>query len=654
MGPSATHTLLSKEWERFVSGGEASLAHIDPVVRDSWVRCRAQGVNPGQNRAPIVLGTREIEELRRTSLLEAARPTLEFMRTAIEGHRVVLILSDAQCRPLEILGDPAALQRAEQINCVVGSQWLEEQVGTDALTLCCKLNMAVQTRWFEHYCALGHGWAGSAAPIRDPFTREIVGAATLYGCEEVTHPRAFELVLHSAQMIERELHKSQLSQRLLLFEHYNARLHRTPQGALLCGDDKGRVLLASPGALRLLGLPREDAVGRLLSELPKVYSDDRLGAFALSGLPATTPPLCDAADHVRVGLELINTDRRLTGFIAHLSNQGSTSRRLVSASAWRAVFTFADIHGASESLRRAVERARRIAEHDLPALIIGESGTGKELFAHAVHQVSRRSGGPFVSLNCGGLGEDLLTAELFGYVDGAFTGATRGGMAGKLELADGGTIFLDEVQDMSPKMQAHLLRVIEEGRLVRIGSEKPKQIDVRVLAAAQTDPGIEAAGAKLRPDLYYRLSALKLLLPPLRERPGDTVLLAPLLLAAAGIDKTFTADALARLEASPWPGNVRQLRNVVVQAAEATSADIIDEDVIAALLGAQTLPTDPTPVSRGPGGRGRALERAERQAILEALAATGDQVADAAANLGIHRVSLYRKMRRHGIRPSRW
>jgi sigma-54 dependent transcriptional regulator, acetoin dehydrogenase operon transcriptional activator AcoR len=650
MTASHTSTML-REWERFVAGDDANLATVDPVVRESWLRCREKGVDPGQNAAPIVLAKHEIEELRRATLLDAAAPTLEFMRAAIEGHRVVVILADAQCRPLEIFGDPRAVRRAEGINCVVGSQWLEHQVGTDAMTLCCQLNMAVQTRWFEHYCALGHRWAGSAAPIRDPFTRELIGAATLYGYEEVTHPRAFELVLHSARLIERELYKHQLAQRLVLFEQYNARL-RGPDDALLCGDDKGRILVASPGALRLLGIPSEYAVGRLMSQLPKLYSDERMGSLELPGLPTPMPANRDTTDRVRVGLELVNNDRRFAGFIAHLAGPASSARRTPAATPWRATFGFSDIRGASAALRTAVERAQRIAEHDLPALLIGESGTGKELFAHAIHQASERAAGPFVPLNCGGLGEELLMAELFGYAEGAFTGAARGGMAGKLELADGGTLFLDEVQDMSPKMQVALLRVLEEGRLVRMGSEKPKRIDVRIIAAAQSDPGDAGSGATLRPDLYYRLSALKLVLPPLRERHGDVAVLAPVLLAASGVHKSFTDGALARLAAAPWPGNVRQLRNVVVQAADATDGDVIDVDAVAALVGTPAAATPAANAPNEPVTPELSLQRAEKDAIVAALAAANGHVADAAARLGIHRVSLYRMMRRHGIRPS--
>lgn len=230
-------------------------------------------------------------------------------------------------------------------------------------------------------------------------------------------------------------------------------------------------------------------------------------------------------------------------------------------------YVFEDIVGQSSAILDVVNKARFMAAVVADVLITGESGTGKEVFAQAIHNASPRHKGPFIALNCATLAPSVIESELFGYADGAFTGALRGGKEGFFEVAEGGTLFLDEITELSGPAQAKLLRVLEERMVRRMGATQEKRMDVRVIASSNRDINQLVREQQFRPDLYFRLSTLHLLLPPLRERKGDIPLLAKhfatQLCAAPLRDKASEREVFAMLEAYDWPGNVRELRNTI-------------------------------------------------------------------------------------------
>jgi transcriptional regulator with PAS, ATPase and Fis domain len=239
-------------------------------------------------------------------------------------------------------------------------------------------------------------------------------------------------------------------------------------------------------------------------------------------------------------------------------------------------YDFDCILGQSAVFRQAIEQGRTAARNHLPVVLSGESGTGKELLAQAIHAASSRRAGRFVAINCGSIPQQLMEAELFGYEPGSFTGAKRTGNSGRFEDADGGTLLLDEVSELPAQAQTTLLRVLQEKEVVRLGSSRPRRVDVRVIAATNKPLGEEIQSKRFRLDLYYRLNVLPISLPPLRARASDVDLLAQAFLAEASrdvgrVDLTFTADALDALRAHPWPGNVRELKNVILRAAATAS-----------------------------------------------------------------------------------
>ncbi len=287
--------------------------------------------------------------------------------------------------------------------------------------------------------------------------------------------------------------------------------------------------------------------------------------------------------------------------------------------------------------RAALELALRAARAEATVLLEAESGAGKEVFARLIHRESARAKGPFVAVNCAALPRELLEAELFGYCRGAFTGAVRD-RRGYFQLADGGTLLLDEIGEMSPELQARLLRVLQDRSVQPVGAEAPVQVDVRVVAATNRNLKREVAEGRFREDLYYRLCVLRVTIPPLRERPAD---IAPLAWAFArrfaGPQATLTAAALAKLEGHRWPGNVRELENVIQRAAVLSGGARIDaEHLELDMPRAEPAPSAP-----------RSLEEAEREAIRLTLLEVGGNRTKAAERLGISPRTLRHKLKRY-------
>jgi PAS domain S-box-containing protein len=329
-------------------------------------------------------------------------------------------------------------------------------------------------------------------------------------------------------------------------------------------------------------------------------------------------------------------------------------------------YTFASIVGAGAAITAAKGEAERASRTDSTVLLRGETGTGKELFAHAIHAAGPRRAGPFIKLNCAAVPADLLESELFGYEEGAFTGARRGGKPGKFELAVGGTLFLDEIGDMPLPMQAKLLRVLQEKEVDRLGGTGTRRVDLRLIAATGRNLEEMVGQGTFRADLYYRVNVIPIRIPPLREHPEDLDAIAEAFLARLSADigepkRRLSAGLLDILRAYPWPGNVRELQNGLERAVAMSPREVLHPEHFPAHLirFAHGARTEKTPgaaetggqerPSKAPGSLASVKAEAERSAILSALAAVGGNRTRAAELLRIHRVKLHEKIKRYGI-----
>lgn len=313
-----------------------------------------------------------------------------------------------------------------------------------------------------------------------------------------------------------------------------------------------------------------------------------------------------------------------------------------------------NIIGSDTKFREIVKECLKVAKTDIPVLLTGETGTGKEVMAKALHTNSLRYDKPFVSINCAAIPFELLESELFGYMDGAFTGAKRGGKKGKFQLVNGGTIFLDEIGDMPSSMQAKLLRVLQEKEIEPLGSEKSILLDVRVVAATRQDLEAKMKDGSFREDLYYRLSVFNIYIPPLRERGGDSLELAEFFLDELNHKyktyKTFSKAVKAYFLKYQWPGNVREVNNVVQSAYAISTENIIDINDIPARMLQQEKPA--INLDKNKKSLGQMVDDYEKEVILELLKKHKGNCLEAAKEAGIHKSNFYRKLQKYGIKPA--
>ena len=425
---------------------------------------------------------------------------------------------------------------------------------------------------------------------------------------------------------------------------------------ILSIDRSGNVTLLNQAAEHILGHRKEDVLGRSIGELVSP------GAVILSTLRTGR-----ALDNREVLVETPNGRRRYIVTSRPIKDRGlqtvgavvalkdmSEVRRLAYSITKPSSITFQDIVGESRALKRTLEMARLIADSDSTVLIRGESGTGKELFARAIHSASSRKSGPFVPINCAAIPDLLLESELFGYEEGSFTGARRGGRQGLLEYACDGVMFLDEIGEMSPHLQAKLLRVLQEGRVRRIGGHEEIPINVRVIAATNRPLEEMVKKGQFREDLYYRLNVLPLPIPPLRDRPEDIPVLVQHFLARSprGAGLVVSDRAMKKLLAHSWPGNIRELGNMVERAVNFAGGEVLPEHL---LLGGD----DEAPAGRGvdsfrAGGEAveeslrDAVEGFEKERLLRAIQKYGSSRKVGKA-LGLSHRSILNKMKKYGI-----
>ncbi len=331
-------------------------------------------------------------------------------------------------------------------------------------------------------------------------------------------------------------------------------------------------------------------------------------------------------------------------------------------------YSFSSIIGSGPAITAAKAEAFRAALTDSTVLLLGETGTGKELFAHAVHSAGHRRNGPFIKVNCAAVPSELLESELFGYEEGAFTGARKGGKPGKFELATGGTLFLDEIGDMPLAMQAKLLRAIQEREVERVGGTVTRRIDIRIIAATAQPLEDLVEQGKFRADLYYRIHVIPIRLPNLRECSEDIQTIAENFLiqhaSETGEPKLLAPEVLKFLTCYSWPGNIRELQNVLERAVTMSRGDVIlPEHVPPHLLLRNIKPKDlPAvhPQRSMPGDAGaeskisglkRLREHSEKDALIQAIRASNFNKTKAAQLLGIHRTALYKRLRKYNISP---
>lgn len=407
-------------------------------------------------------------------------------------------------------------------------------------------------------------------------------------------------------------------------------------------DRNGVVRYANQGAAEIMGALREELIDEKVDRLTT-------GRPLLIQVLEKKEPILDieyfldfkgrAVHLINSGYPITDAQGEVIGAIDIFRGIQRSIKLANTIAGHSASFTFDQIIGDSSQLKAAVKLAKAYSRNDENVLIVGDSGTGKELFAQSIHNYSKRSGQPFIALNCANFPNDLIDSELFGYDEGAFTGASKKGKIGKFEAADGGTLFLDEIGEMPIHLQAKLLRVIETQTLQRIGSTKPVQIDVKIIAATNRDLAAMVCEGHFRNDLYYRLNVLDLEVPPLAERGNDVLLLADYFLGKmsrkmSGRARGLSAAAKRLLLEHSWPGNVRELENVIARAVVSCEEEWITAEVLQEAGVGRAVRS----ISKAPR-----LDAEQAREMLRRLDGNKKKTAEA---LGISRPTLYKLLKR--------
>ena len=619
-------------WERFLTGDAMAAAPARNFVVASWLRSQKLGINPTGRAAPLTTRGDEMERLRQRSgeLLASAEPVLAEAAALMEGSRSIMLLTNPEGIVLEVVGDRQTLDEAETIHLVQGGDWREGAVGTNGIGTALAMGRPAQVHAAEHFCEGIKSWTCAAAPVLEPGTGTVLGVVDISGPPLTYQRNNLALAVASARQIEMVLAGRAEQERSRLLEVCLARLSGAGIAGLLAIDRSGRLVHQS-GRLPASLTPVALTLGRRLPGLaPGAAVEDWPRRLPEGLRPEWFTP--------------VRIDGRTIGGVLVIPERGRSVAAQVPAKLPPAD-PFAAIIGRSPALIAALDRARHLTGKQVPVLIEGETGVGKELFARAIHGPEQEDR-PFIVFNCGAVAKDLLAAELFGHVRGAFTGAAVEGAPGRFELANGGTLCLDEIGEMPLELQSFLLRALEEGVIYRLGSGQPIRVTVRTLALTNRDLRDEVTAGRFRRDLYHRISVTRLRPPPLRERAGDVDLLVDhfnhqLAQRHDVPARRFPEPVMARLRVAGWSGNVRELRNLVESLLLTADQAEVSEDEVIALLGDTATTIEPPHATN--------LEQAERGAITQAVQDSHGNLAEAARLLGISRSTLYRKLERYGI-----
>jgi transcriptional regulator of acetoin/glycerol metabolism len=621
-GASASHGALADP-DAWVGRGPGN----DPAITRSWRRCLNQHqLDPASHRAPNVVEHPRLQDHRAPleHMIAAARWQMGSLHQQLgrDGHAV--LLTDARGVVIDSVFNDADRVGFQRSGLWLGAVWSEDHEGTNGVGTCLVERQQVTIRGDEHFRGRHVGLTCSASPIFDP-GGELLAVLNLSSARahhsQQQQFQAMALTNLSARLIESCFFLGHDAQRYLLRFHPEAGFVGLLGEGLVSFDDGGRVCSVNQAALDMLNVSREQLIGQSLATLFE------LSVEQLIGHASAQPGVC---------WPLRQVDGRL--FYGQLRAPARTPPVATPAAP-----RVADERVCLDDprLQRGFARALRVLECDVPVFLQGETGTGKEAFAAALHRASSRANRPFVAINCAAIPEALIESELFGYRGGSFTGARKDGMVGKLEQADGGILFLDEIGDMPLALQTRLLRVLEERQVVPLGSATARSLDVRLVSASHQDLQVCVSEGRFREDLFYRLGGFAVQLPPLRERSDRGQLLDLLLREEArGVRIQLEPGVRERLLAHRWPGNVRQLRTCVrTLVALAWEGRVTLDDV------AELLPVEPGIVVSVEDPLGMS----ERQTLLGLIEAEHWHIARVASRLSISRNTLYRKLRQHGI-----
>lgn len=593
--------------------------------------------------------------LKNRDLIVAAEPFMNQLYGFVRGSEFFAILTDAEGCILSIIGDDEILKAADELKMIPGAFMDEAHIGTNAMGVALVEQVPIQVSGREHSISAYYRWTCSAAVIRGE-NGGIIGTLDLTGYIDNVHPHTLGMVVAAVNAIENTMKLTAKTHVIRENAQFIESLLDSIQASIISCDISGGIKTVNKQALQLFKISEKQfklkPVTRYLDRFEEIveacrsgleFQNEEIAVFGLSNIAyvnVSAYPIAGVDDELEAVILVLRDVKKMHKMANEIMGR-------------RAIYTFDQIIGKSRQIKEVIEFGEEVSDSKSTVLLTGESGTGKEIFAHAIHNNSNRRNKNFIVLNCASIPRSLIESELFGYEEGSFTGAKRGGNPGKFEIADGGTIFLDEIGEMPLDMQTRLLRVIQEGMVSRVGSNSQFPVDIRIIAATNKDLYEEVNKGNFRLDLYYRLKVLPIHLPPLRSRREDIPLLVEHFnqKVSGSINKhpmEIPEHYMAMLASYDWPGNVRELENIIElmlntrRLPELGKVKTRENEMKKITHDESKSPDIYTDIKR--------LEDLEAMHIKRILEETAFNVSHAAKFLGIGRNTLYRKMDQYDIR----
>jgi len=620
---------------------------ITDVVRTSWSRClNTYALDPHELKRPNSVEAADLQARRDRLgvLLGIARIEMEALGKLIKHSEYSIMLTDRDGVILSHVGDTGFSATARRSGFREGVVWSEREMGTNGMGTCLTTGRSVVIHRTDHFLAQNTQLTCCGAPIFD-MRGELIAALDISGASNNPQSHTLALVEMAAQNVENRTLLSACKDLHLVRFHRCAEFVSTPGEGVLAFDDQGVIKGVNRAGLTLLGQRAHEAVcGQRVEQVLETQLAILMRLASQRGYRAE--PLSPKVSQRRWFATVhapVEAPRR-TQVPAGTADGGTLLETRG---------TLDCLYSADPAMMQNVEVLRRVIDRDISVLLLGETGTGKGFCARAIHNASNRADKPFVTVNCAAIPETLIESELFGHKPGAFTGATREGGLGRILQANGGTLFLDEIGDMPVALQTRLLNVIEDREVMPLGGSKVVSVDVRVISATQHHPLDLIAKGEFREDLYYRLNGITVRLPPLRQRTDRAELIMKLLRSETGACGIEIEPALLeRLVHHSWPGNVRQLRNVLrtmlaLRTCERLTLADFNEEWLAGAVPEESPRAEQDAAVDADGES--VLSGAERDALRRMLESCQWNVSAAAARLHISRRTIYRKIHRHGL-----
>ncbi len=637
---------IAKAWQDFIYTGNIH-PKVRNIIADSWRRCRNYGVDSVNGKGVNNYKDPNILISENADLISISKPIMESIYSIVSGSGFSIILTDKDGYIIEVIGDTDIMERADKLNFVKGELWTEASVGTNAIGTALYLDKPIQTIGAEHFRRNQHSWTCSASPIHDE-DGNLIGCINMSGNSYNAHSHTLGIVTSAAQSIQKQLAL------IISYNLMNITFHSISEGMIVL-DEQFKIKKINDRAMEILNIKIEEAINM---DIINTLSSINLNEITCNTNKTFNNVECDFCIKVNRIKCIINAvpmkvNEKLVGIVITFREAKYLHKLVNKFVGYKASYTFEDIITKNEKTKAMLRFAKKAAKSDCNILIQGESGTGKELIAQSIHNYSNRSSGSFVAVNCASIPRELVESELFGYEKGAFTGASKDGHPGKFELADGGTIFLDEIGELPLDIQTKLLRVLDNNKVTRVGSTYEKQLNVRVIGATNRILKDEIKKKNFRQDLYYRLNVMNINTIPLRERKEDIEVLVQhfvkiLSIKNSHLNKTVKKSYINELVKYYWMGNVRELRNVVERDYYLSDGDLVTTSTIDDNTTETVLLENPT-YKEEKSPPLLSIQSLEKQNIEQALINCKGNIVKASTILNISRSTLYRKIKKYNI-----